>query len=291
METTNNRKVLPYSLNIKYRSIIIIPILLLILSSCSVKKYENISYLENSSIAVQPTLNVFTSKKDKNQNSPVLIYVHGGNWNSGKKELYNFFGNNFARKGVTTVIVGYTLSPNANYEEMANQTAQAIKWTKNNISKFNGDPDQLFLIGHSAGGHLIALATINPEYEIEPGTVSGIILNDAAGLDMHHYLQNNPPTTRDNYLTTWSNDPENWKNASPINYLNENTPPFLIYLGEKTYPSITTANQRFLEELRSFQPDVKFILLNKKHVPMMTQYLWPWNKRYREIINFMEVQE
>ncbi|WP_050855615.1 alpha/beta hydrolase [Gillisia limnaea] len=291
MKKKSKLRVYAYPRIKKYCSIIIVPIVLFILNSCSVKKYENISYLENSSIAVPPTLNIFSSKKEKNQNSPVLIFVHGGNWNSGKKEFYNFFGNNFARKGVTVVIVGYTLSPDANYDEMAKQTAQAIKWTKNNISQFDGDPGQLFLTGHSAGGHLVALTTLNPKYEIDPATVSGIILNDAAGLDMHHYLQNNPPTTRDNYLTTWSSDQENWKKASPIYYLDENTPPFLIYLGEKTYPSITTANRRFLQELKSFQPDAEFILLNKKHVPMMTQYLWPWNKRYREIMNFMELQD
>lgn len=281
----------PYPGNRKVRSIILVPVLFILLSSCSVRKYEDISYLENSITSLSPTLNVFSSKKHKNQNAPVLIFVHGGNWNSGKKELYNFFGNNFARKGVITVVVGYTLSPEANYDEMANQTAQAIKWTRNNISKFNGDPDQIFLTGHSAGGHLVALAAMNPQYGIEPGTVSGIILNDAAGLDMHHYLQNNPPTTRDDYLTTWSNDPENWKNASPIYHLDENIPPFLIYLGEKTYPSITKANQRFLQELRPLKPDTKFILLNKKHVPMITQYIWPWNNRYREIMHFMEMQK
>ncbi len=261
------------------------------LSSCSVRKYEDVPYLENSTLTVTPTLNIFTSKKKEKQDSPVLIFVHGGNWNSGKKEFYNFFGNNFARKGVTTVVVGYSLSPKVNYDVMADQTAQAIQWIKNNISQFNGDPNQIFLTGHSAGGHLLALAAMNPKYNIEPGTISGIILNDAAGLDMHHYLQNNPPTSGNDYLTTWTNDPENWKDASPIFYLNENTPPFLIYLGKKTYPSITTANQRFLQEIRSIKPDTEFVLLNKKHVPMMTQYIWPWNNRYNEILNFMKMQK
>jgi acetyl esterase/lipase len=274
------------------RILILLSVLLLLVffTGCSVRKYKNISYLEKDPVSssTSPTLNIFTSKKADNANAPVLIFVHGGKWNSGRKEMYSFFGKNFARKGVTTVIVGYTLSPNADYNKMTEQVAQAIKWTRNNISKYNEDPEKIFLTGHSAGAHLVTLAALNPTYNIDNATVSGIILNDAAGLDMHHYLQQNPPTTTDDYLATWTNDPETWKKASPVYFLSEETPPFLIYLGEKTYPSITTANNRFLKELKMYQPEAKPILLDKKHIPMMTQYLWPWSNRYDEIINFME---
>lgn len=268
----------------------IIPIFIFFfITGCGFTKHKNISYLENTENSNQPSLNIFSAKdEDTTSRPPVLIFVHGGNWDSGKKEWYSFFGRNFARKGITTVVVGYTLSPEADYEEMTSQVAQAIQWTKNNISRYNGNPNQIFLTGHSAGGHLISLAVMNPKYGIDPKDISGIILNDAAGLDMHNYLQKNPLGTANNYLTTWTNDPETWKKVSPIFYLNENTPPFLIYLGKKTYPSITTANKRFLEALKPYQPQVEPVLLNKKHIPMMTQYFWPWNDRYQEIMDFME---
>nr|WP_050915835.1 alpha/beta hydrolase [Gillisia marina] len=256
--------------------------------SCGVQKIKNVSYLETTSnIKSQPSLNIFSPKKSKYQNTPVLLFVHGGNWNSGNKDLYNFFGNNFAKKGITTVIVGYTLSPDADYKEMTTQVAEAIKWTQQNISKYKGNPNQLFPTGHSAGAHLIALATMDPEYGIDPASISGIILNDGAGLDMHNYLKTYPPTTTNDYLATWTNNPENWKEASPIFYVSAATPKIMMYVGEKTYPSITVANKRFLEALQPFQPNLEPILLNKKHIPMMTQFLWPWNKRYHEIIDFM----
>ncbi len=219
---------------------------------------------------------------------PVLIFVHGGNWNSGNKDLYNFFGNNFARKDVVTVIPGYTLSPEANYETMTQQIAQAILWVHSNISKYNGDPAKIFITGHSAGAHLVTLAVVDNSYGVDAETIRGIIFNDAAGLDMHHYLEQNNPTTSNDYLSTWGKDPNDWKKASPIYFLDEETPPIKIYLGKKTYSSITTGNDRFLSELKKYQPNVEFNMLNKKHIPMMTQYLWPWTKRYQETINFME---
>lgn len=263
---------------------------LISMTSCKVQKYEDVSYLKNDPSAEngKPTLNLFIPKKPNKEKLPVLIFVHGGNWNSGNKDLYNFFGNNFARKDVVTVIPGYTLSPEANYETMTQQIAQAILWVHSNISKYNGDPAKIFITGHSAGAHLVTLAVVDNSYGVDPETIRGIIFNDAAGLDMHHYLEQNNPTTSNDYLSTWGKDPNDWKKASPIYFLDEETPPIKIYLGKKTYSSITTGNDRFLSELKKYQPNVEFNMLNKKHIPMMTQYLWPWTKRYQETINFME---
>ena len=259
------------------------------LTSCATKKYKNVSYLQNTiSVEEQPTLNIFIPRNKKFKNNPVLLFVHGGNWNSGDKKLYGFFGRNFAKKGITTVIVGYTLSPNANYDNMAKQVAKAIEWTKNNIADYKGDPNSIFLTGHSAGGHLVALASTNPKYIKDKSIIKGIILNDAAGLDMKHYLEEFPPTMVDDYLRTWTDNPENWAAASPIYFLDTTTPKMMIYLGNKTYESIKVSNERFLNALHAFQPDVKPIILNKKHIPMILQYFFPWSNRFDEIKQFIK---
>lgn len=260
--------------------------ILIVVSSCSTKKIKNVTYatsIDNKKLQ----LNVFIPRKVKTEKLPVLLFVHGGNWNSGNKNSYGFFGRNFAKKNVITIIPSYTLSPNANYDQMASEIASAIKWVQTDIEKFGGNPEKLFVTGHSAGGHLVALATMNPKYGVEEETVSGIILNDAAGLDMKYYLEQIPPNQDNDYITTWTNSPIEWKNASPIYFLNEKTPPFLIYVGKKTYPSIKVANERFLKELNKYQKDVTPILLNKKHIPMILQYFWPWNDRIDETVNFI----
>ncbi|MEO8253447.1 MAG: alpha/beta hydrolase [Flavobacterium sp.] len=262
---------------------------MLILTSCASKKHKNIAYLEDTNNKEeQPTLNIFTPRDSKYTNNQVLIFVHGGNWNSGDKKMYSFIGRNFAKKGITTVIAGYTLSPKANYDTMAKEIAAAVKWTKKNIRNYNGNPDEIFLTGHSAGGHLIALIGTNPKYLENKKDIKGIILNDAAGLDMKHYLEENPPTNQDDYLATWSKNPKEWKEASPIYFLDQKTPQMMIYQGTKTYESIKIGNERFLKEVHKYQTDVTPILLNKKHVPMVLQYVFPWSKRYNEILDFMK---
>ena len=267
----------------------LIPSLLLLslLQSCAVQKYQDISYLPDGDAAA-PKLNVFVPRGHKNRKLPVLIFIHGGYWNSGNKNTYWFLGRNFARKGIITVIPDYTLSPNANYDVMTKQIAEAIRWTKTHISEYKGNPEAVFITGHSAGGHLAALAAMNPKYGIAPKDVSGIILNDAAGLDMKHYLEEYPPTNEHDYLATWSNDPVKWQDASPIYFLNKQTPPLLIYIGDKTYESIKESNARFLTALHPFQPEVKPIRLHKSHVPMVLQYLWPWSARFKETIGFIK---
>ena len=274
------------------RILLVIIVLLnaMLLVNCSSKKYSNISYaaLAANNADIAPKMNIFVPRKSKTGKVSVLIFVHGGNWNSGRKGTYDLLGRNFAKKGVVAVIPDYTLSPEVNYDVMTKQIAAVIDWTKKNISQYKGNADQIFVTGHSAGGHLVALAVMNPKYGIDPKSISGIILNDAAGLDMKNYLEGNPPTTKDDYLATWSANPEQWQAASPIYFIDKNTPPFLIYVGNKTYNSIKIANSRFVSALKPFQPDVSPIRLNKKHVPMVLQYFFPWSDRFDEILTFMK---
>lgn len=274
----------------RYKIAILVLLNSLLLGSCVSKKITDASYLLSSkenTIAV-PKMNVFVPRNSKAKQLPVLIFVHGGYWNSGRKGTYDLLGRNFARKGVVTIIPDYTLSPNTDYDGMAKQIAAVIQWTKDSISKYKGNPNAVFVTGHSAGGHLGALAVMSPKYGIDPKSISGIILNDAAGLDMKYYLEGNPPTTEYNYITTWTNSPARWQEASPIYFLDKNTPPFLIYVGDKTYASIKTTNERFIDALHPFQPEVKVIPINKKHVPMVTQYFYPWSDRFDEVIDFMK---
>lgn len=280
----------PERTNIMYLKLITLTLISFSFLNCASKKIKDIPYLNNheTQAKAQPALNVFVPKKTKSTKNPVVIFVHGGYWSQGNKDIYGFLGRNFAKKDVVTVIPSYTLSPKANYDTMASQIAQSVQWTVNNIEQYKGNPDKIYLMGHSAGGHLIALITTNPKYLKNKAVIKGTILNDAAALDMKTYLEKNPPTNKFHYDVTWTKDPENWKDASPIYFLDKTAPPFLIYVGKKTYPSIISQNASFIETLKPYQPEIKQIFLNKKHVPMMSQYFFPWTKRYNEILSFME---
>ena len=242
------------------------------------------------SIASQK-LTIFSPKKSVDQEK-VFVFIHGGSWRSGNKNLYNFLGSRMARKGVVSVIINYPLSPEGDYNDMAFACAMAVKWVHEKIHKFGGDKNKIFVSGHSAGGHLAALISVRQEYFDSTGfksPIRGVILIDAAGLDMFGYLKEEKKTPLHSYLRTFTNDPKAWKEASPLYHLHKDMPPFLIYRGERTYPSILKSNEKFVNALRPYVSSVNYkVLKRKKHIPMMAQFIFPWNDRYDEIIAFMK---
>ena len=269
---------------------------ILLFSSCafkSVSRSKNITYQKADSATNTPEekLNVFAPRKHKDLKD-VLIFIHGGNWNAGKKSLYNFFGSRFARKNVVTVIIDYPLSPQANYDQMAMASAGAVKWVKENIATYGGDPDKIFISGHSAGGHLAALISIDNNYFDTLGItnpIKGAIFIDAAGLDMYGYLNTEGLPSDHTYFTTFTHDPKIWKEASPMYHLHNSMPPLLIYQGGKTYTSISSSTNRFMVAIKEYVPNQqRHILKGKKHIPMITQFFNSYNKRYKEIIEFMK---
>jgi acetyl esterase/lipase len=269
--------------------------ILLSSTSCafkSVSRNKNISYAEYDSARSIPVqkLNVFRPRKPKTPRE-VLVFIHGGSWRSGKKSLYSFLGNRFARKGIVCVIISYPLTPIGDFNDMAISSARAVKWVHNNIKTYGGDANKIFLSGHSAGGHLAALIAIREEYfdsVAMENPVKGVVLIDAAGLDMYGYLKEDKKPEGHSYLKTFTCNPAIWKEASPIYHLHDMMPPLLIYRGGKTYPSISKSTEKFVSALKAFVPTVNYkVQKEKKHVPMITQFFWITNPLYKEILKFM----
>lgn len=236
------------------------------------------------------TLNIFSPRKPVDKN--VLIFIHGGSWRSGDKNLYTFFGSRMARKGVVTVIINYPLNPVGDFNDMAYASATSVKWVYENIDQFGGDRNKIFVSGHSAGGHLAALISLRDQYLDSVGIkspIKGAILIDAAGLDMYGYLMEEKKPEGHSHLKTFTPNPSEWKKASPLYHLHKEMPPFLIYKGEKTYASIHKSNDKFVKALPNYTSNVNYkVLKRKKHVPMITQFFWTWNPRYDEILHFMK---
>lgn len=275
-------------------SVVICSLLSLIFSSCAfqgIHRYKNLSFVDSTRSEGIPKkeLNVFAPKKT--ENLPVLIFLYGGSWERGSKDIYDFLGSRMARREVVTVIADYPLSPDYQVETMVETAAQAVLWTKNNIEKYGGDPEKIIISGHSAGGHLAAVLATNDEYFEEIGIdnpLKGAVLIDPAGLDMHWFLSDYPKEG-EKYLKTFTEDPKIWKEYSPIYFLADQKIPMLILEGERTYPSIEESINRFLEKADEVEVKVDYELYpHKKHVPMITQFLWTGSQGYDDVLEFIQ---
>jgi acetyl esterase/lipase len=92
------------------------------------------------------------------------MFVYGGGWQSGTKEEYAFVASTLVRQGYVVVIPDYRLFPDVQFPSFVNDAADALRWTFDNIGQYGGDPSNVFLMGHSAGGEIAALLHYDESY-------------------------------------------------------------------------------------------------------------------------------
>lgn len=256
------------------------------------KSGMNIAYIDENTKGFDTKrhrLDIYTTGNEKP--AKVLIFIHGGSWSEGSKDIYKKLGENLAQKGIVSVLINYRLAPQVMISEMALDCAAAVKWVNDNIGKYGGDKKNIFLMGHSAGGHLAALITMNPEWfkKIKAGnSIKGCILLDAFGLNIYNLLTEHQ--TQYNYLLhkAFTDDPKEWQRASPANFLEHNQVPIYVLAGDKTYPFIMLDNGMFVEKMeKAGQPLQWEIIKGKSHYQMIAQLESASNKVYDKIIEFM----
>jgi len=92
-------------------------------------------------------------------NAPVLVFIHGGSWSEGSKDIYKFLAEGFTSEGFDVVVPNYRLYPDAAYPQMIEDTAKAIAYSAKQY------PDRpLAVMGHSAGGYNTLMATLNKAF-------------------------------------------------------------------------------------------------------------------------------
>jgi acetyl esterase/lipase len=165
------------------------------------------------------------------KNFPVLVFVHGGAWETGSKNLYIGLSRTFARHGIGVVAINYRLSPKVMHPAHAQDVAQAVSWTHENIANYGGNTERITLMGHSAGGHLVSLLATDPEYlkavNLEPRQIAGVIT--VSGL---YEIDPTSPLT----VHAFGTDADACKKASPMTYAAGIHPPFLIVYTDNDYP-------------------------------------------------------
>lgn len=256
---------------------------------------KDIPYLTTTSTdfnAERNLLDVYAPRQKSSKARPVVIFIHGGSWNSGSKNLYAFVGRRLAKQGVVGVVISYRLSPAVHVPDMANDCARAVLWTQQHIAEYGGDPARIFVMGHSAGGGLAALlATADPLFTrlgLVKNPIKGAILDDPAGLDMFDYLTKLEYPNDEQYLIPFGKDPAVWRAMSPMYQVRADSPPMLMYAGGRTYPSITNSTQRFHQRLLDMGVRHEFTVLpGKKHIGMVTQLFWNHNVIYRDLLTFI----
>jgi acetyl esterase/lipase len=132
--------------------------------------------------------------------APTLVFIHGGYWQMNDKEPYAFLGEGVLKAGFNLALVEYTLAPAARMDQIVAEVRRGVGSVVDHAAEWNGDPLRVFVSGHSAGGHLTAMAmsdmrlaggvAISGIFDLEPIRLN--YLNDKLRLDEAEAQRNSP---------------------------------------------------------------------------------------------------
>ncbi|HEV3417514.1 MAG TPA: alpha/beta hydrolase [Pirellulales bacterium] len=198
---------------------------------------------------------------------PVVMFVHGGAWVFGDKDFWGVheaIGRMFARHGIGAAVISYRLSPEVQHPEHVKDVARAFAWLHENVKKYGGRPDELFVCGHSAGGHLVSLLATDETYL----KAEGLSLADIKGVMPISGVYLIP----DKWFTeVFGKDPETRKKASPINDVHAGCPPFCVVYGDDDFPTCGATSERFCEALKADKVAAESLEIKKRnHIDIIT---------------------
>ena len=186
--------------------------------------------------------------------APVVVYVHGGEWQRGDKADVAAKPRLFNAAGVVFVAVNFRLSPKAVHPAQVDDVAAAVRWTVDHAADYGGDGRRVVLVGHSAGCHLAALVGLDPRplatVGLRPADLAGVVCWVGGGYDLTARDQRSrmygPPLN-----ATFGPTEAQHRDASPSAHVADArpAPPFLIASGAATGPTGEPAGNRAAADL------------------------------------------
>lgn len=157
--------------------------------------------------------------------APVLLFFHGGAWQSGRRGHYLAFGQAFASAGIVTIVADYRLYPQVRFPAFVQDGAAALAWAHAHAGEFGGDADRIFVSGHSAGAYNAVMLGADPQYlAAAGGTLEWVrgVIGIAGPYDIL-------PLTDPRFIAIFNgaNDPM----TMPIHHVTGPRPPMLLAAG------------------------------------------------------------
>ena len=191
--------------------------------SASYNKTADISYGADP----RQKLDIY-APRDVAVGAPVVVFFYGGNWRMGERADYAFVGEALASRGILAVIADYRLYPDASYPGFLEDSAAAVAWTARKVRNYGGNPERLFVMGHSAGAYNAAMVALDARWlgaqGMKPSALRGWI--GLAG--PYNFLPIENPDVKPVF-----HFPDTPPSSQPINHVSADAPPALLIASEK----------------------------------------------------------
>ena len=173
----------------------------------------------------------------------VLVALHGGGWTNGYKEWMLFMAPALTARGTTFVSVDYRLAPRnlfpANFEDVLDGIAKV----RREVDQWGGDPSRIFVGGHSAGGHLSALAAVRDDWQAQRDLPQNVIRGALPISGTYVFGEHSGLAMRPRFLGPPNPDID--RSASPMSFVRPGLPPFLLAHGDADFTHLSRQTREF----------------------------------------------
>ena len=229
-------------------------------------------------------LDIFRTKHPR---APIFLFIHGGAWLHGSAKDYAYAAETYVNAGAHYVVPDFVAVDKANGDVrvMAEQVRRAIAWTYKNAASFDGDPERLYIGGHSSGGHLCGVALVT-DWQKEFGLPPTIVKGGACMSGMYD-LKPVRLSKRSNYVHF--ND-EMEQAMSSQRHLDQIRAPIVVTYGTNETPEFQRQNRDFAAALKAAGKPVELIeAKNYNHFEMMESVGNPYGPNGRAILAMMKL--
>ncbi|WP_027853885.1 alpha/beta hydrolase [Marinobacterium litorale] len=244
--------------------------------------YKDVDY---GALPVQK-LDIYVPQLDRQGPLPVVVFFYGGRWSDGSKEMYPFVAEAFAEHGYVTVIADYSKYPQVRFPAFIEDGAKAVAWVHRHIHDYGGNPERLFLAGHSSGAHIGALLAADERYLSAEGLSSDVIKAFAGLAGPYDFI----PQAED--LKQIFGPPERYPQMQVPTFIDGGEPPMLLMWGEEDQAVWRRNMDRLSAAIREQEGRVETrIYPDLDHVGVIASLTWFLRGQrpvYADILSFFE---
>jgi acetyl esterase/lipase len=233
----------------------------------------------------QQRLQVYTgiNRNPPRNVAPIILLVHGGGFARGGLGNFATAATHFAGLGYIAVNMTYPLAPKATWPSGVQSVASAVRWIKENAADFKGDPDNIFVLGQSAGGSLVA------DFVFRPDLIDGGIPDIAGAILASPVLELDPENTGESTADYFGADTGEWKNKQVLGNITRTSVPVLVLSAEFDPDRFHIATAKLLHELvvvRGVKPRIRQ-MRGHNHTSSLASVGTADTRAETEILDFM----
>jgi arylformamidase len=225
--------------------------------------------------------------KTKKPNAPIAIYTHGGAWRSGNAANCGFIAETFVNAGANLAVLDFNNVTETGGElmPMMEQIRRAVVWVYRNATKFGGDPERLYLVGHSSGAHLTA-NLLTTDWKKEFGVDANFIKGGAIGSGMYD-LKPVRLSKRSEYVKFTDQVEEALSSQRHLQHL---VAPITVLYGTYETPEFQRQNREFAAAVKAAGKPVKLVVCEGyNHFEVMETLANPYGLFGRAALEMMNL--